>query len=73
MCEWCERLITRNYKWDHHAEWRGMRFLFKYTQKSKWHKEWYSRKYWHRAGKWVDTLNLKREYRGTGSRYYWRI
>ena len=73
MCKWCDRLVLRNYKWDHHADWRGMYFIFRYTQKSKWHREQWSRKDWHRAENWIDNnTKLKQTsiYYGLGERYW---
>ena len=79
MCEWCDRLVLRNYKWDHHAEWRGMHFMFKYTKKSKWHREEFLRKDWHRAQEWCEeqchrSVEIGSRYypHAGGSRFYWR-
>ena len=70
MCEWCDRLCMRNYKWDHHADFRGMWWMFHNTMKSKWHKDWANRKEWHRAESWVEQHKRTSPYYGLGSRYW---
>ena len=73
MCEWCERLAFRNYKWDHHADWRGMYFIFKYTGHGRWTREWSIRKDWRRAENWIENnTNLLKTspYYGLGGRYW---
>ena len=79
MCEWCPRLVMRNYKWDHHADFRGMMFMFNYTQKSIWYKDKWTRKDWRRALTWCEDHSLnyedigRREWkraRGVGGRYW---
>jgi hypothetical protein len=79
MCEWCERLVLRNWEWDNHADWRGMYFIFKYTGKSKWVREEFIRKEWRRAQDWCDdhcrksaTIGSRLYPHGGGSRFYER-
>ena len=74
-CLWCKRLCTRNWRWDRHCDYWAMRFIFKYTMKSVWHKNWYIRKDWRRwTSEFEDVRRVKRHtmYRGVGQRYYWR-
>jgi hypothetical protein len=76
MCEWCDRLCLRNYKWDNHANWRGMWYMFKRPKNNKYKID----EYWRRGGAWVEAHSkngfelARRHYgRGWGSRYYDRV
>ena len=82
MCEWCNRLCMRNYKWDRHVETWGLKWHMFNTMKSQWHKDWYARRDWKRAQNWVEEHSNsgyelgEREYnkaKGIGSRFYDRI
>ena len=81
MCEWCKRLVLRNWKWDRHTESFGLKWHMFNTMKSQWHREWHIRRDWRRGAIWCDEhctdYNLgNRSYkpaRGVGQRYYDRI
>ena len=79
MCEWCDRLVLRNWKWDRHAYPPNWNFMINYTMKSQWHKDWHVRKDWRRALSWCEDNSLHYEdigrrcwkhANGVGSRYY---
>lgn len=71
MCEWCDRLVLRNYKWDRHTAEFGQKWHMFNTMKSKWHMDWFIRKDWRRAGEWVEEhTKTYSPYYGLGSRYW---